>query len=65
MQRLGERFWQPPGQEKNGIWLGLSIVRDVAQLHGIQLSFSQRVGRRTLRRPALVGVRSRPGCPAR
>lgn len=44
MQRLGERFWRPPGQEKSGSGLGLSIVRNVAQLHGMQLSFSQRQG---------------------
>lgn len=44
MQRLGERFWRPPGQEKSGSGLGLSIVRNVAQLHNMQLSFSQRQG---------------------
>ncbi|WP_239953279.1 quorum sensing histidine kinase QseC [Pantoea sp. Z09] len=44
MQRLGERFWRPPGQEKSGSGLGLSIVRNVAQLHGMRLSFSQRQG---------------------
>lgn len=44
MQRLGERFWRPPGQEKSGSGLGLSIVRNVAQLHSMQLSFSQRQG---------------------
>ncbi|HCW99380.1 MAG TPA: hypothetical protein DHT39_11510, partial [Pantoea sp.] len=44
MQRLGERFWRPPGQEKSGSGLGLSIVRNVAQLHAMQLSFSQRQG---------------------
>ncbi len=44
MQRLGERFWRRPGQEKSGSGLGLSIVRNVAQLHGMQLSFSQRQG---------------------
>jgi len=44
LQRLGERFWRPPGQEKSGSGLGLSIVRNVAQLHGMQLRFSQREG---------------------
>ena len=44
IQRLGERFWRPPGQEKSGSGLGLSIVRNVAQLHGMQLRFSQREG---------------------
>jgi len=43
-QRLGERFWRPPGQEKSGSGLGLSIVRNIAQLHGMQVSFSQRPG---------------------
>ncbi|MFL6612566.1 quorum sensing histidine kinase QseC [Pantoea agglomerans] len=44
LQRLGERFWRPPGQEKSGSGLGLSIVRNIAQLHGMQVSFSQRSG---------------------
>ena len=44
LQRLGERFWRPPGQEKSGSGLGLSIVRNIAQLHGMQLAFSQRPG---------------------
>lgn len=44
MQRLGERFWRPSGQEKSGSGLGLSIVRHVAQLHNMQLSFDQRQG---------------------
>lgn len=43
-QRLGERFWRPPGQEKSGSGLGLSIVRNIAQLHAMQLAFSQRPG---------------------
>lgn len=42
LQRLGERFWRPPGQEKSGSGLGLSIVRNIAQLHAMQLTFSQR-----------------------
>ncbi|MHB9803998.1 quorum sensing histidine kinase QseC [Pantoea ananatis] len=44
LQRLGERFWRPPGQEKSGSGLGLSIVRNIAQLHGMSLHFSQYPG---------------------
>jgi two-component system sensor histidine kinase QseC len=44
LQRLGERFWRPPGQEKSGSGLGLSIVRNIAQLHGMKITFSQRPG---------------------
>lgn len=36
---LGERFFRPPGQEKTGSGLGLSIVRRIAALHGMQASF--------------------------
>ncbi|MGD9426489.1 quorum sensing histidine kinase QseC [Pantoea sp. NSTU24] len=43
-QRLGERFWRPPGQEKSGSGLGLSIVSRIAQLHGMHITFSQRPG---------------------
>ncbi|TNV21035.1 two-component system sensor histidine kinase QseC [Buttiauxella sp. B2] len=36
---LGERFFRPPGQEKTGSGLGLSIVRRIATLHGMQTLF--------------------------
>ena len=36
---LGERFFRPPGQEKTGSGLGLSIVRRIAALHGMQAIF--------------------------
>lgn len=36
---LGERFFRPPGQEKTGSGLGLSIVRRIAALHGMQALF--------------------------
>ena len=48
LARLGERFWRPPGQAQTGSGLGLSIVKNIAQLHGIQLVFS---------RPANGGLR--------
>ncbi len=40
LARLGERFWRPPGQAQTGSGPGLSIVKNVAQLHGIRLTFS-------------------------
>lgn len=42
LARLGERFWRPPGQSQTGSGLGLSIVKNIAQLHGIRLAFSRR-----------------------
>lgn len=39
LQRLGERFYRPPGQEQIGSGLGISIVLRIAQLHGIQVSY--------------------------
>ncbi|MGB7803317.1 quorum sensing histidine kinase QseC [Buttiauxella sp.] len=36
---LGERFFRPPGQEKTGSGLGLSIVRRIAALHAMQALF--------------------------
>lgn len=42
LPRIGERFWRPPGQEKNGSGLGLSIVSQVARLHGMRVQFANR-----------------------
>ncbi|MBP2169039.1 two-component system sensor histidine kinase QseC [Erwinia toletana] len=42
LQRIGERFYRPPGQEKSGSGLGLSIVSNIAELHGMQAHFSNR-----------------------
>jgi two-component system sensor histidine kinase QseC len=39
MQRLGERFFRVLGQEEGGNGLGLSIVRRIAELHGVKLAF--------------------------
>ncbi len=44
LTRLGERFWRPPGQQKTGSGLGLSIVMQIAALHGMRVSFSNRAG---------------------
>ncbi|OBV36605.1 ATP-binding protein [Janthinobacterium psychrotolerans] len=38
-QRLGERFFRVLGQQQAGSGLGLSIVRRIADLHGIALAF--------------------------
>lgn len=35
--RLGERFFRPPGQDKAGSGLGISIVMRIAALHGFSL----------------------------
>ncbi len=42
LARLGERFYRPPGQEQTGSGLGLSIVRRIASLHGLQVRFANR-----------------------
>lgn len=38
LARLGERFYRPPGQTETGSGLGLSIVKRIAALHGMQVS---------------------------
>ncbi|WP_435927868.1 quorum sensing histidine kinase QseC [Dryocola sp. BD613] len=40
LPKLGERFFRPPGLEKTGSGLGLSIVRRIASLHGMKAQFS-------------------------
>lgn len=39
LQRLGERFYRPDGQEEGGSGLGVSIVRRIAELHGLEVVF--------------------------
>lgn len=41
LPRLGDRFFRPPGQ-REGSGLGLSIVRRIADLHGLQVSWHNR-----------------------
>ena len=40
LARLGERFYRPDGQDEVGSGLGLSIVRRIAALHSLVLSFA-------------------------
>lgn len=40
LARLGERFYRPAGQKEKGSGLGLSIVKKIAELHKIDVSFA-------------------------
>ncbi|AOR63162.1 quorum sensing histidine kinase QseC [Pectobacterium wasabiae] len=40
LARIGERFYRPPGQEKSGSGLGISIVNNIATLHHMQVTFT-------------------------
>jgi two-component system sensor histidine kinase QseC len=40
--RLGERFHRSEGQSESGSGLGISIVRRIAELHRLQLTFGPR-----------------------
>jgi two-component system sensor histidine kinase QseC len=42
--RLGDRFHRAAGQAENGSGLGLSIVRRIAALHGLEVRFGNRRG---------------------
>ncbi len=44
LERLGERFFRPPGQTQSGAGLGVSIVRRIAALHSGRLTFENRQG---------------------
>lgn len=46
LARLGERFFRPPGQAASGSGLGWSIVRRIAQVHGlgVQVQRSEELG---------------------
>jgi two-component system sensor histidine kinase QseC len=44
LARLGERFYRPGGNDTRGSGLGLSIVRRVAGLHGLEVELANRPG---------------------
>ena len=37
LERLGQRFWRPPGQAESGSGLGWSIVRRIAAVLGLEV----------------------------
>ena len=49
LARLGDRFYRPAGQAQSGSGLGISIVRRVAELHGLDVRFENRGDGRGLR----------------
>jgi len=42
LAHIGQRFFRPPGQSESGSGLGLSIVRRIAALHGLELTLGNR-----------------------
>ena len=61
LDRLGERFYRPAGQQESGSGLGVSIARRVAELHGLEVVFGTREPGRGVR--VTVRFRSRDGAP--
>ncbi|MFN8917118.1 MAG: ATP-binding protein, partial [Burkholderiales bacterium] len=42
LKRLGDRFYRPVGQQEPGSGLGLSIVKRIAESHGLKVRFETR-----------------------
>lgn len=49
LERLGERFYRPEGQQEIGSGLGVSIARRIAGLHGLELEVGTRDGTQGVR----------------
>ncbi|RDI27187.1 ATP-binding protein [Pseudacidovorax intermedius] len=49
LARMGERFYRPEGHHEVGSGLGVSIVRRIAQLHGLELQLGPRADGRGVR----------------
>jgi two-component system, OmpR family, sensor histidine kinase QseC len=45
LARLGDRFYRPAGSPETGSGLGLSIVRRIAELHGLRAEWGNRADR--------------------
>jgi len=45
LPRLGDRFYRPAGTDEGGSGLGLSIVRRIAELHGLAVNWANREDR--------------------
>jgi two-component system sensor histidine kinase QseC len=43
MPRVGDRFYRPAGQDESGSGLGISIVKRIAALHGLEVAFDNRL----------------------
>lgn len=48
LARLSERFYRPAGQREHGSGLGLSIVKRIADLHGLSVTMQNRVDADTI-----------------
>lgn len=60
MARLGERFFRPPGETEMGSGLGLSIVKRIAELHGLIVNLNATSGCFAVTF-AFSGIRPLPG----
>jgi two-component system sensor histidine kinase QseC len=63
LQRMGERFYRPEGQDEIGSGLGVSIARRIAELHGLLVVYANRANAQGVMATLTTAPKAPPSAP--